>query len=100
MRYRAPDLDPNNKPGKYDWHMDVGPGPVPSMRKISYSILLNPGEYEGGELCLYGGEKPEVMKKTQGTLVMFPSYVLHEVTPVTKGERITLTYWMVGPKFQ
>ena len=39
MRYRAPDLDPNNKPGKYDWHMDIGPGPVPSMRKISFIEL-------------------------------------------------------------
>ena len=49
MRYHAPDIDKNGKPGKYDWHIDVGPGPIPSMRKLSYSILLNPGEYEGGD---------------------------------------------------
>ena len=35
MRYQAPDIHPKGKPGRYDWHMDVGPGPVPSMRKIS-----------------------------------------------------------------
>ena len=47
MRYMAPDIDKHGKPGKYDWHMDVGPGNVTSIRKISLSILLNPGEYEG-----------------------------------------------------
>ena len=59
MRYLAPDIHPKGKPGKYDWHMDVGPGPVPSMRKISYSILLNAGEYEGGELAFHIGRNEE-----------------------------------------
>ena len=59
MRYQAPDINVHGKPGKYDWHMDVGPGPVPSMRKISYSILLNPGEYEGGELCFHIGRNTD-----------------------------------------
>ena len=49
---------------------------------------------------LYEDDKGILMDKKQGTLIMFPSYMLHEVKPVTKGERITLTYWMVGPKFQ
>ena len=31
MRYRAPALDPNGKPGKDDWHLDVGPGNVPTV---------------------------------------------------------------------
>ena len=43
MRYQAPDINPNRKAGQYNWHMDVGPGSIPSMRKISYSLLLNPG---------------------------------------------------------
>ena len=85
--------------GKYGKHVDAG-GEM-AVRKLSVSIqLTNPDEYEGGELCLYGGEKPEVMKKTQGTLVMFPSYVLHEVTPVTKGERNSLVLWVTGPAFK
>ena len=40
MRYEAANISKHGKPGKYDWHMDVGPGPVPSMRKLSYSILI------------------------------------------------------------
>ena len=40
------------------------------------------------------------MKFTSGDILMFTSQIPHRVRPVTKGERITLTYWMVGPKFQ
>ena len=36
--------------------------------------------------------------RTPGTVIAFKSYLLHEVTPVTKGERITLTYFIRGPK--
>ena len=40
------------------------------------------------------------MDKTQGTLIMFPSYVLHEVTPVTKGTRNSLVTWVTGKQFK
>ena len=104
MRYRAPDLDPNNKPGKYDWHMDVGPGPVPSMRKISYSILLNPGEYEGGELCFHIGRNTDpypgqTEAAAMGSIVIFPSYMVHRVLPMTKGTRYAIVGWAHGSSF-
>ena len=104
MRYRAPDLDPNNKPGKYDWHMDVGPGPVPSMRKISYSILLNPGEYEGGELCFHIGRNTDphpgqTEASAMGNIVLFPSYMVHRVLPMTKGTRYAIVGWAHGSSF-
>ena len=105
MRYRAPDLDPNGKPGKYDWHLDVGPGDVPSMRKISYSILLNPGEYEGGELAFRIGrsEAPHPGQndpKAIGNFIVFPSYLMHCVTPVTKGTRYAVVGWVHGNSFR
>ena len=105
MRYRAPDLDPNNKPGKYDWHMDVGPGPVPSMRKISYSILLNPGEYVGGELCFHIGRNmdPHPGQKEAsaiGNMVIFPSYMVHKVTPMVQGTRYAVVGWAHGNSFR
>jgi PKHD-type hydroxylase len=40
------------------------------------------------------------MDKTQGTLIIFPSYVLHEVMPVTKGERNSLVTWVTGKQFK
>ena len=85
--------------GKYGKHVDRGIN-LP-VRKLSISIqLTNPEEYEGGELKLYDGEKETVMDKTQGTLIIFPSYVLHEVMPVTKGERNSLVTWVTGKQFK
>jgi PKHD-type hydroxylase len=87
--------------GKYGKHIDRSMN-IP-VRKLSISIqLTNPEEYEGGELKLYDGDDEEanVMDKTQGTLIIFPSYVLHEVMPVTKGERNSLVTWVTGKQFK
>ena len=87
--------------GKYGKHVDRGINMC--VRKLSISIqLTNPDEYEGGELKLYDGDDEEatVMDKTQGTLIIFPSYVLHEVMPVTKGERNSLVTWVTGKQFK
>jgi PKHD-type hydroxylase len=85
--------------GKYGKHVDRGMNM--SVRKLSISIqLTNPEEYEGGELYLYDDDKGTLMDKTQGTLIIFPSYVLHEVMPVTKGERNSLVTWVTGKQFK
>jgi PKHD-type hydroxylase len=85
--------------GKYGKHVDRAMNI--SVRKLSISIqLTNPEEYEGGELYLYDGDKGTLMDKTQGTLILFPSYVLHEVMPITKGERNSLVTWVTGKQFK
>ena len=86
--------------GKYGKHVDRGMNML--VRKLSISIqLTNPEEYEGGELKLYDGEEDgTLMDKTQGTLIIFPSYILHEVTPITKGERNSLVTWVTGKQFK
>ena len=85
--------------GKYGKHVDRGMN-MP-VRKLSISIqLTNPEEYDGGELKLYDGEEETIMSKEQGTLIIFPSYVLHEVMPVTKGERNSLVTWVTGKQFK
>ena len=85
--------------GKYGKHVDRGTNMA--VRKLSISIqLTNPEEYEGGELYLYDDDKGNLMDKTQGTLIIFPSYVLHEVMPVTKGERNSLVTWVTGKQFK
>jgi len=90
--YKAPS-------GKYVKHVDRAMNMV--IRKMSITIqLTNPKEYKGGELYLYQNEKGDLMDKTQGTLIMFPSYVLHEVKPVTKGERNSLVTWVTGKQFK
>jgi len=92
--YKAPS-------GKYGKHIDRAYGIT--VRKLSVSIqLTDPKKYKGGDLKLYDGEDKQglVMNKNQGTLVVFPSYVLHEVTPVTKGERNSLVAWVQGNQFK
>ena len=88
--------------GRYDWHFDVGEGALNCGRKLSISIQLSdPSEYEGGELQFsLDGDKICVAEKEQGTMVIFPSYLRHRVTPVTKGARRSLVTWITGPPFR
>lgn len=84
--------------GYYNWHLDMGPGKA--NRKLSLVCQLSdPSEYEGGELQINTGHIMKVEKK-KGHVVIFPSYLLHCVTPVTKGTRRTLVLWVEGPAFQ
>jgi len=84
--------------GEYDWHTDVTKNKV---RDIKLTCLLNLSEetYEGGEFRTIG--KPnENIKFTSGMGLIINPLIAHKVTPVTKGERITLTYWGVGPSWR
>jgi len=93
----------------YDWHCDMFAN-GPTNRKLSISVQLDdPNDYEGGDLLfdprdltLEGGsrivEDPAI--KPQGTIVVFPSFVWHKVTPVTKGTRHSLVMWSHGERFK
>jgi|TARA_R110000823_G_scaffold274981_1_gene393758 PKHD-type hydroxylase len=86
--------------GKYNKHVDRGLD-LP-IRKLSISIqLTDHNKYEGGELYIDNGVEGRIMmNKKQGTLIVFPSYTLHEVMPVTKGERNSLVTWVTGKQFK
>ena len=81
----------------YDWHQDHGSGEH-SRRKLSLVIQLSPSEsYRGGVLELYGCSE---IPNSQGTVIIFPSYEMHRVTPVVDGTRSSLVAWVTGPAFQ
>ncbi len=85
--------------GHYDWHVDHGPLKV--QRKLSISVQLSdPSDYEGCNLEFQAGNKVETAPRTLGAVVAFPSYVLHRVTPCTKGTRKALVAWTTGPKLR
>jgi len=72
-----------------------------SPRKLSFSVILSdPSEYEGGDLLFHLGSTPSVAPRERGKVIFFPSYILHEVTPVTKGTRYSLVGWVSGPPFR
>jgi len=90
--------------GEVGWHMDVGYNEA-SYRKLSIVYLLShPSEYEGGELEFFVGGKYNQniikIKKEFNTAIIFPSYLLHRVTPITKGLRKSLVLWVGGTPFK
>lgn len=90
-KYTAPD-------GNYDKHTDAAVNML--VRKLSFTLQLSdPKDYEGGDLLLHIGPSPAIMEKKQGEVSVFPSYTLHEVTPVTKGTRYSLVAWVTGKPF-
>lgn len=83
----------------YTWHADSGPGDF-SIRKISCVLQLsNPDEYEGCELEFLG-HADENIPKSVGSLIIFPSYNAHRVTPLLSGKRFSLVAWVSGPPFK
>lgn len=86
--------------GHYDWHIDLGIGAT-SRRKLSASIQLSPAEaYDGGDLEFHLSGLDRDKMRQQGTLIAFPSFLEHRVTPVTRGERYSLVVWVDGPPYR
>jgi len=84
----------------YDWHQDWGVNNT-APRKLSLVVqLTSPDDYEGGDLEILSSRSPATVLKQQGLATAFPSFMLHRVTPVTKGVRRSLVAWIAGPKFK
>jgi PKHD-type hydroxylase len=91
--------------GHYGWHIDcMYNNDAISDRKVSLCVhLSDPSEYEGGEFCMDTCATPKFNPsdfKKQGSVIVFPSYIKHCVTPVTKGVRKSLVVWYNGPRFR
>lgn len=86
--------------GRYDFHIDRGFNY--RIRKLSMVVqLTDPDEYEGGELELFESDVCTIKTPNKkGTLILFPSYVVHRVKPVTKGTRHSLVGWITGAPFR
>ena len=88
------------KDGKYDFHIDNGPG-IARYRKLSCSILLSdPDDFEGGNFQVYNNSKISNYNLKKGEIIFFPSWTLHRVKPVTDGERKSLVGWFGGTPYQ
>lgn len=92
----------SEKDSFYNWHQDIGVYSTNSVtRKLSMSILLSdPATFEGGDLEIWGANGIVQAPRELGQVVVFPSYNLHRVTPVTKGIRKSLVIWFGGPAFR
>jgi len=89
----APPLITRYKPGmKYGAHADAAFLQMPGQTirsDLSCTIFLNePESYEGGALHVRLGDGDLHFKLKPGQAIIYPSDTLHEVEPVTKGERL------------
>lgn len=98
--------------GHHDFHMDL-PMDMPSyidykinefFRKLTVVVLLTQPEVDfgGGEFQLNTSMErtPVTIPLVKGSVLMFPSFLLHKVAPVQWGLRKTLVTWVIGPKFR
>lgn len=95
-----------NDAGHYTWHHDTTwCDRRPIRRKVSMVIQLSdPADYDGGNFELSTDDCPQTPDPKQlvdrGTIIVFPSFLRHRVTPVTRGVRYSLVTWMEGPYFR
>ena len=89
MKYEA------EKSGHYDYHLDIGQAKPNCWRKLSYTLFLNDG-YEGGTLEFKTGEGMISYTGPVSRMIIFPSYLLHKVNPVTSGTRWAMVGWAHG----
>lgn len=89
------------KQGHFTWHSDIGDGPLAARRKLTMVVQLSdPESYDGGRLEVMPSAQVITAPVGRGNATLFPSYLLHRVTPVTEGERHSLTIWAHGPRFR
>ncbi len=92
-RIMAPPMLTRYAPGmNYGVHSDTAFMPVgqrPLRSDVSCTVFIaDPATYEGGELTIHLGTRAIPFKGAAGAAIVYPSNTLHEVTPVTAGERL------------
>ena len=102
--------------GFYKWHYDGGSDMFAmysifaheflrgNVRKLSMTIQLN-DDFEGGDfqIALYDKMKCEISEPdvwSKGSIIVFPSFKEHRVSPITKGIRYSLVAWFLGKPFK
>ena len=108
--------------GHYDWHIDgnqdqyaarklvpFAENPIPlnitpfpklqgTVRKLSTTVNLSPLEdYEGGQLQIRCYDRLHIFNDApRGSMIVFPSFMEHRITPITSGERHSAVMWYNG----
>lgn len=83
----------------YGGHYDAPFMPTINGNKIradlsSTLFLSDPADYDGGELTFTIGDRTERVKLNPGDLFLYPASTLHSVSPVTRGERLCIVFWI------
>ena len=95
----APMIMKYEKGGHFDWHVDTGNEVC--HRKLSFTIQLsNSKDYEGGDVEFIGSKVDTKAFRQKGVCILYPSFLPHRVTKITKGVRHAIVGWIHGPTFR
>ena len=84
----------------FDWHMDFHAGEI-SHRKLSVTVQLSDADsYEGGDLQFMINNRVEDAPRRKGSVIVFPSFIMHRVTKITAGKRNSIVGWLSGPPYR
>jgi len=105
--FQPSDLDAVNyntylskKNGHYGYHADNSLSEIYDI-KLTLLINISMKPYEGGEFRYFNNQEYEIPHlNVPGNAIVIKPHLNHQVLPVTKGERNTLTYFINGPKFR
>lgn len=89
--------------GRYKGHIDTflsnDPIHLENCRKLTILAFLN-DDFKGGKFFLQIGSEKFYPPQKKGTVLVFPSFILHGVEDVEEGERFSIVAWLVGPWFK
>jgi len=85
--------------GKYEAHVDTFHQHGNETRKLTAIAILN-DDFEGGKFYIINSNEKIYPPQEKGDVIVFPSFMVHGVEPVTKGVRYSVVTWMVGPYFK
>lgn len=86
--------------GQYSWHKDFE---IDKMYDLKLTVIANISteKYHGGEFDLFQNDPVHIEEFDEpGSVLIFPSFLLHRVRPVTTGIRETVSFWLAGPNLK
>jgi len=85
--------------GRYTAHMDTFLNPTEECRKLTILAFLN-DDFEGGKFFIQDGHERYYPPQKKGTVLVFPSFLVHGVEDIISGTRYSVVCWLVGPFFK
>ena len=85
--------------GRYQAHVDTFLKQGEDCRKLTVLAFLN-DDFKGGKFFIQDGQNKHYPPQTKGTILVFPSFIMHGVEDIEEGQRCSVVCWMVGKFFK
>jgi hypothetical protein len=85
--------------GRYQAHVDTFLAQSDECRKLTVLAFLN-DDFKGGKFFIQDGQNKHYPPQTKGTVLVFPSFIMHGVEDIEEGQRCSVVCWMVGKFFR